>query len=76
MRRPAERLRGLDAKRLAEGFDFFDKARIFFQSHRVIAPNKTARRKTHGEQTKSGEFCQLPPVPLLSHLPEDPEVRT
>jgi hypothetical protein len=75
LRRAAEGLRGLDAQRLAEGFDFFDKARILFQSRRVIAPSKSAGRKTQGEQTKRGEFGQLPPVPLLSHLREDPEVR-
>src|SRR5262249_23674019 len=72
LRGAAERLRGPNAQRLAKGFDFFDKSRIFFQSHRVIVPNKTAGRKTQAEQTKSSEFGQLPPVPLLSHLPEDP----
>src|SRR5262245_48415849 len=71
LRGVAERLRGLDVQRLAKGFDFFNYTLSFFQSDHGIVPNKTARTKTHREQTKSGDFGQLLPVPLLSHLPED-----
>ena len=49
---------------------------IVVRFKKAVDKAKIANFAKATEQTKNGKFGQLPPVPLLSHLPEDPEVRT